>query len=394
MILKSKNIILFLFGLFSLFNILLIDFKIGFINVRYLIFFSLIIVTFFLYGQKILSSKNINFFIKVWCIAGLLLFYSLIIKGNLVSNAMWFINPYLVFLLIPVFNVLFSEFSPKKIIKLVVAQVYLLSFYFLFIAFCLLYKPDIAIYLSENHELTKFVIQESGYPRILLKTCSFFIPALLYHFFYHKSLLIKILLIVLTLIQIFILFTYGLFFGVFVVIMLYFFYKKKYMFFITVSSVALLASLFVFINRQNLVEKSKLFSIDTKISQFEKGLEKSSVSSLFFGDGVGALIKDLDSRKLKEDFVIEVAPVMLYIVGGIFGSLLLLYIYLWYPLKGFFLTCKIKNNELALLCISQIGIIIASFTNPYIWSGGMGIFLVAMIISLTHKLNLNETKIK
>jgi hypothetical protein len=394
MILKSKNIVLFLFGLFSLFNILLIDFKIGFINVRYLIFFSLIIVTFFLYGQKILSSKNINFFIKVFCIAGLLLFLSLIIKGNLVSNAMWFINPYLVFLLIPVFNVLFSEFSPKKIIKLFVVQVYLLSFYFLFIAFCLLYKPDIANYLAENHDLTKIIIQESGYPRIFIKTCPFFIPAVLYHFLYHKSLLIKILLIILTLIQILILFTYGLFFGVFVVIILYLLYKKKYILFISVSAVVLFVSLSVYINRENLVQKSKLFSINTKISQFEKGLVKSSVSSFLFGDGIGAPIKDLDSRNLKDDFVIEVAPVMLYIVGGIFGSLLLLYIYLWYPLKGFFHSCKIKNNELAFLCISQIGIITASFTNPYIWSGGMGIFFVAMIISLTHKLNLNETKIR
>ena len=394
MTLKSKNIVLFLFGLFSLFNIFLIDFKIGFVNFRYLIFFSLIIVTFFLYGQKILSSKNIKFFIKVWCIAGLLLFYSLIIKGNLVSNAMWFINPYLVFLLIPVFNVLFSEFSPKKIIKLFVVQVYLLSFYFLFIAFCLLYKPDIAIYFSENHDLTKFTIQQSGFPRIFIKTCSFFIPALLYHFIYHKSILIKSLLITLTLIQIFLLFTYGLFFGVFVVIMLYYFYKKKYILFITVTSAVLLTSLFVFTNRENLVEKSKLYSIDTKISQFEKGLEKSSISSLFFGDGIGAVIKDLDSRNLKEDFVIEVAPVMLYVVGGIFGSLLLLYIYLWHPIKGFFLSCKINNNDLAFLSISQLGIIIASFTNPYVWSGGMGIFLITMIISLNHNLNLNETKIK
>lgn len=394
MTLKSKNIVLFLFGLFSLFNIFLIDFKIGFINVRYLIFFSLIIVTFFLYGQKILSSKNIKFFIKVWCIAGLLLFYSLIIKGNLVSNAMWFINPYLVFLLIPVFNVLFSEFSPKKIIKLFVVQVYLLSFYFLFIAFCLLYKPDIAIYLSENHELTKFTVQQNGFPRIFIKTCSFFIPALIYHFIYHRSLVIKFSLITLTLIQIFILFTYGLFFGVFVVIMLYFLYKKKIIFFVSVSTILLFASLFVYNNKENLVEKSKLYSIDIKISQFEKGLEKSSVSSFLFGDGVGAVIKDLDSRNLKDDFVIEVAPVMLYIVGGIFGSLLILYIYLWYPIKGFFLSCKINNNELAFLSISQLGIIIASFTNPYIWSGGMGIFLIAMIISINHNLNLNETKIK
>jgi len=394
MALKSKNIVLFLFGLFSLFNLLLIDFKIGFINVRYLIFFSLIIVTFLLYGKKILSSKNIKFYIKVWCIAGLLLFYSLIIKGNLVSNAMWFIKPYLIFLLIPVFNVLFSEFSPKKIIKIFVIQIYILSFYFLFIAFCLVYKPSIALYLSENHELTKFTIQDSGFPRIFIKTCSFFIPALLYHFMYYNSISIKSLLIILTLIQIFILFTYGLFFGVIVVIMLYYFYKKKYFFFITVTAVVLLTSLFVFTNRENLVEKSKLYSIDIKISQFEKGLEKSSISSLFFGDGVGALIKDLDIRRLKDDFVIEVAPVMLYTVGGIFGSLLLLYIYLWYPIKGFFLSCNINNNELAFLSISQLGIIIASFTNPYVWSGGMGIFLIAMIISLYHNLNVNGTKIK
>lgn len=392
--LKSKNIVLFLFGLFSLFNLLLINFKIGFINVRYLIFFSLIIVTFFLYGKKILSSKNIIFYIKVWCIAGLLLFYSLIIKGNLVSNAMWFIKPYLIFLLIPVFNVLFSEFSPKKIIKIFVIQIYVLSFYFLFMAFCLVFKPSIALYLAENHDLTKFTIQQNGFTRIFIKTCSFFIPALLYHFIYHRSLLIKILLITLTLIQISILFTYGLFFGVFSVIILYFFYKKKYFSFVSVSAIVLFASLFVFINRENLIEKSKLFSIDTKISQFQKGLVKSSANSFLFGDGIGATIIDLDSRNLKEDFVIEVAPVMLYIVGGIFGSLLLLYIYLWYPLKGFFHSCKIKNNELAFLCISHIGIIIASFTNPYIWSGGMGIFFVAMIISITHKLSLNETKIK
>ena len=151
MTLKSKNIVLFLFGLFSLLNIFLIDFKIGFINFRYLVFFSLIIVTFKLYGQNILNTKNIIFLIKVCCIAGLLLFYSLIIKGNIVSNAMWFIKPYIVFLLIPVFNVLFSEFSAKKIIKLFVVLIYLLSFYFFFIAFCLFLIIEKILYKNQNY---------------------------------------------------------------------------------------------------------------------------------------------------------------------------------------------------------------------------------------------------
>ena len=216
---------------------------------------------------------------------------------------------------------------------------------------------------------------------------------MLYHFIYQKSTLAKILLITIVLIQIVSLQTYGLFIGVFAIIMLYFFYKKKYVFFTLVSSVILFTSLYLFENRENIVDRSKLYSVDVKISQIQKGLEKSSAGSLLFGDGIGAKIKSLDSRNLKDDFVIEVAPVMLYVVGGIFGSLLILYIYLWYPIKGFFLSCKINNNDLAFLSISQLGIIIASFTNPYVWSGGMGIFLITMIICINHNLNLNETKL-
>lgn len=394
MTIRSKNIVLFLFGLFSLLNIFLIDFKIGIINFRYLVFFTLIAVTFIIYGRNILNVKNINFFIKVGCVSWILVFYSFVVKGNILSNILWFIIPYLVFLLIPVFNVLFSEFSPKKIIKLFVFQVHLLSFYFIFILYCFLYKPDIAIYLAENHDLIKIILQENGFPRIFLKTCAFFIPALLYHFIYQKSTLAKILLITIVLIQIVSLQTYGLFIGVFAIIMLYFFYKKKYVFFTLVSSVILFTSIYLFENRENFVDRSKLYSVDVKISQIQKGLEKSSAGSLLFGDGIGAKIKSLDSRNLKDDFVIEVAPVMLYVVGGIFGSLLILYIYLWYPIKGFYLSCKINNNDLAFLSISQLGIIIASFTNPYVWSGGMGIFLITMIICINHNLNLNETKIK
>lgn len=394
MTIRSKNIVLFLFGLFSLLNIFLIDFKIGIINFRYLVFFTLIAVTFKIYGRKILNVKNINFFIKVGCVSWILVFYSFVIKGNILSNILWFIIPYLVFLLVPVFNVLFSEFSPKKIIKLFVFQVHLLILYFIFILYCFLYKPDIAIYLAENHDLIKIIVQENGFPRIFLKTCSFFIPALLYHFIYQKSTLVKILLITIVVIQIISLLTYGLFLGVFAIIMLYFFYKKKYIFLTLVSSVILFTSLYLFENRENFVDRSKLYSVEVKISQIQKGLEKSSAGSFLFGDGIGAKIKSLDSRNLQEDFVIEVAPVMLYIVGGIFGSLLLLYVYFWYPLKGFYRSCKVKNNDLAFLSVSQLGIIFASFTNPYIWSGGMGIFLIAMIISLTHKLKSNATKSK
>ena len=390
---RISKIVYLCFALFSVMNVLLLDLNIFGVNLRYLFFLSTVLIVFY-FNQKysILSNKNFIFYQRILVISALLFIYSFFIKGNPLSNITWFLFPYMVFLLIPVFNFLYDKFGVKSVIKLFIFHVTFLSFYFVLISLLLIYIPNLAVYITENHELSKIGIQENGIPRIFLKTCSFFIPLFVYPIIYVENVVLKAMFALIVLLQITSLFTYGLFLGIGVAIVLLLVFYRKWLVFTGSLVLFLLALPNILLNLGNVLTKSKFYSIETKISQLNKGFSHDSMLTYLFGNGVGASIVGLDDRQLKDDFVIEVAPVMLFQVGGFIFSLLILYVYGWYPFKAFLVSFKLKNRDMAFLGISQIGIIFASFTNPYVWSGGMGIFLVAMIVSLMHRNSVNQIK--
>jgi hypothetical protein len=382
MTIKNKNFLWFLYMVYTIFNILVIDIKVFGLNLRYLIFIALI-MTVFLF-ENTFNKRNLHFLLKIYYISVVLISYSFIVKSNKISNILWFIIPYSTLLLIPVFNALYTEFSPKKVIKFFVIAIYILSLYYISLLICFIYFPNIAIKIFDIHGLATLTITETGFPRIFLKTSVFFIPALVYQLVYQKSAITKLLICFFTIIQIFLFNAFGLFFGVIAVFILSLWYKGKRVFTFFLMIIFSLSSTFIFYNRESVFEKSKLYSIDTKISQLKLGFEVKDVGSLLLGEGIGAPIKSLDERNLNDDFVIEVAPVMLYVVGGLLMSLLILYVYLWYAVKGFYRSLSFNNDDLAFLSISQIGMIFASFSNPYIWSGGVGILMVSMLVPLVH----------
>jgi hypothetical protein len=187
------------------------------------------------------------------------------------------------------------------------------------------------------------------------------------------------------LLQIACLLTFGYFFGVIIVLILYLAYEGYTYNLIILSLIILFCVTTILIDLESYFSPSKLYSINTKISQLVNGFTHDNAISFLFGDGIGAPIIGLDERNLKNDFVIEVSPVLIYKVGGVFGSLMIIFIYSNHAIIGYLKSLKSKNKEIAFLAISQIGMLFASVSNPYIWNGGTGILFVSMLIAALNK---------
>lgn len=371
-----------LYCVFTFLNVLVIDVKILGINIRYLIFAILVLIPFTL--NKFLFRSDLELGKKIMLIAILLILYSSIFWSNDFSNISWFILPYFTFLLIPVFNVLYANYGPKKVLKVFVFAVYVLSAYFILLGISLLFFPSFAFGLAQSHDMVNIGIMENGLPRIFFKSCIFFIPVIVYQIIYSRNYFFKTVTISLFLIQIFLFFTYGLFIGVFTVVVLCLIYKRRKILALALICCTSILVVYSLGSRDLYLSKSKLYSFDAKISQLTNGFKFESWETFLFGHGIGAKIPDLDQRKLKDDFVIEVAPVMLYYVGGILFSALILFIYFWYALRGLVRSYRYFDDDLAFLSISHVGIVFASFSNPFVWSGGVGILFISMIVPIVH----------
>ena len=122
-----------------------------------------------------------------------------------------------------------------------------------------------------------------------------------------------------------------------------------------------------------------MHSIMVKIQQFQSIFKDMSLSNIILGKGVGAVMQNMDLRGLKEDFVIEVAPVLLFRVGGIIFSAMIIYVYFYHALYGLWICLNDYKNDVFYFVISQFAIVFSSFANPYIWSGGIGLLMITFL---------------
>ena len=382
---RIEQILKVLLVLFLFLNVTLINVEIFGINIRYLVFISACFIAILVHSKgKHVDKKIMRSLALISLFAILLFFYSVLFRGNKIENALWFIKPYFTLLSIPLFSILFRYYSVRKIIDYFIYTTLILSVYYILLIALLYYSPGIAFKVIDLHGLTSLtVINEL--PRLFLKTSVFFIPVFAYSLLYSKTTFQRLLYSLLVLLQITCFLTFGYFFGVIIVLILYFAYKGYTYNVIIVSLIILFCITTILIDLESYFSPSKLYSINTKISQLINGFTHDNVISFLFGDGIGAPIIGLDERNLKNDFVIEVSPVLIYKVGGVFGSLMIIFIYSSHAIIGYLKSLNSKNKEIAFLAISQIGMLFASVSNPYIWNGGTGILFVSMLIAALNK---------
>ena len=376
---------------FIFLNTFLIDISVFGLRLRYIIFIMCILMVIIISKKITLSKTIISYTLFGFWGAMLLFIYSLIIRSNPISNVMWFVKPYMFWLLIPVFAILFKENGLKRYLKMFSITVFLLTVLYLSVYILYFYDSDLAKSICEmygNFSLSEY----EGIPRVIVKNIVFLFPLLLYVFIYVKTRLLKFIAIFYVLFIMLLTQTMGLILGFASIILVKLLVDRKFIT-LTVIIACMILALYVF--SQNYTEwlsHFKIYSIEVKLEQLYGVLSQMDFVDYLFGKGIGAEIINSDRRLLQNDYVIEVAPLLMLFVGGIFGSIILFFIYVFPTFLVAFSDQIRKDENMKILLYSHAAIIVTSLSNPYIWSGGIGLFFVCMIIASFNNENLKRCR--
>ena len=378
MIFKTHKVTFNIFFIFLFLNFYMIEINLFGFELRDL-FFSLSIFFPIFFDFKFFSERIVLW--KHAILSSLLIFflfsYSYLIVGNNPSDIVFFIKPILILFLVPSVYYLIYKGYLSKLSKSVVYLSYGLILYYLTIILIFFYEPSVAFRLSENNDLF-FLTFESVYPRVVFKNFVFVLIPICFSLFFQKRKFFLNAIIILIIISST---TFGILLGAVGIYFFYFVYKRSFKK-LTVLFCVVLSSLIYSIN---ILSYEKLISVGYKISQLTSFMEDISATSFIFGSGIGAKLPKLDDRYFSEN-MIEVSPVMLFLIGGIVGSLFYLFIYTKPLSKLRYIFFKNKKNKLSnhylFFSSIQLGIIFSSIANPYIWSGGVGLLMIIFIESL------------
>ena len=378
MIFKTHKITFIIFLIFLLLNFYMIEVNLFGLQLRNIFFASAILFP-IVFDFKFFSSRLI-----LWrhvLISSILIFflfcYSYLIMGNKLSDIFFFLKPILILFLIPTTYYLFDKGYINRISNAILYLSYGLILYYFIIISIFFYKPSLAFEYAERVDLF-YLTFESFFPRVVFNNFVFVLIPVCYSLLFSKK---KFVLNIFIILVIFSSGTFGLMIGLIGIYFIYFIYRKNFKILVSLSFFLIIAT----INFKSIIDDNKLNSISYKISQLISFKNNISATSFLFGNGIGSKLPKLDKRSFSEN-LIEVSPVMLFLIGGIIGSIFYLYIYIkpLNKLKYIFL----KNNKINLskhylfFCLIQLGIIFSSISNPYIWSGGVGLIMIIFIESL------------
>jgi len=330
-----------------------------------------------------ISTKSISYiFISITFISILSLIG--IFKGNQISNIINYITPIFILFTIPVFYSLFRLYNIERYISHVLNAVVILALYICIIfIFCgILNMRELVSIINENLYFMSAVSYPPSGIRISVVTGGFLPIGLLiaYYFIIKKPafryyLFFAIISFALYLSQTLILW----FCGVFVLLFFTFFRIRK----ISSKMIAMIALLiiigllaittpqdFIAYKEESFIQKGK--QIVLALDMFG--------NKPFLGEGLGyvyrsSIVPGAVSRE--ENVVLEVSYAMILSSTGLIGVLFYSFIYLYYPFK--FLLKKSKNLIMKLFFVSHLAVLIAGISNPYIWSGGMGLLFICFL---------------
>lgn len=360
---------------FIFLNVFAFDFNFGGIPLRYIILCILFFLTFIVSPQEILSKHIISFYFVLLLLYSVLIFYSLIC-GNDIQNIISIVRPLSIFILIPTVSFMFRKNGHKRYINAFVVSVIILVFLFVYLFILSFVEPSKALDFSSKQDLIMILLYDF-IPRVFIKTFVFIIPVALYFFLKYDGLKLFVSFIAVLSLS-FLSQTFGIVFVVLILYTLVLYKKKKYgiVLFNIMFGLAVYCFMFLPISGSFLDVKEGSFSYkEQQISNIAKDMDGVKILT---GRGIGAVFDELDGRKLKKERTIEVFTVQVFQYGGLLFSWLILYPY-FFPILPFLGSGV--NDPRFFLSYSQLGIIIASLSNPYLWGGGMGFFFIVITVA-------------
>jgi hypothetical protein len=364
------------------------------LGATYLVFSMIAIASVWLVLTKRVSfDKRMIVFLSVYFIILLLIFlYSFAL--NPFTDVIGFLAPYGIFLMLPSIYYVVNIYGIEKYfhhmsISYLVLIIYFVYVIYLFVAHGFDQVNNLAL-LQNNLMVTYY--REIGDIRVTLKTFIFTVPLMLYVIIFYQKIAVKILLFLILIYLQYKSKTYGLLISSFGVLFLLYFITSNLIKRI-IAIILLGSALFLVVNNlESILElesfRYKLYSIELKITQIISSIEVLN-NSILFGHGFGYEIPPLDDRG-DYGLVVEVYPVMLLILNGVIGMFGVLFLHLSIPIWLLIKYKYSKDKNALFLALSQISIVLASFFNPYIWSGGVGLFFIVFGVAYLSCLNITQ----
>ena len=368
-----KSVIDILAIAFICLNVLAFEIPLFGIPLRFWVMIGLLGLTIIADRQSYFTPFFVRFILFAYGSWSILVIYSLLM-GNELENVLACVRPLLMFMLIPSYKYAFSKYGEERYVKaLSLACIVLIAIFFVVLA-RVLADPSLIPDYDEKEEGLIIISKSPLGARILIKTFVFLIPFAIYvmskiknAFFY---LFFVLILAVLVLSQTL---------GFIIPIIFFYFYillRRKKIFAIAMSlflSAAIVSSTAIYFSD---ALDTKEESADVKSMQVDNAFKDMNIVSLFFGRGIGCEFKKFDSRGITES-TIEVAAIQMFQWGGFIFTVPILFVYI---LPGVIAMRKQEGSTLQILGLSQVGLFIASLSNPYLW-GGTGLLLNVLILA-------------
>ena len=365
----DKALILFIF-----LNVFAFDFAVIGIPLRYLLLIILVILTQILSPQEFQNKQFVNFLLIILFIYSFLGLYSIIL-GNELSNIMSVIRPFSILLLIPVFTLMIRKKGIERYVKAFVFSVSLLIVFFVFLLLFSIINPSEALNFSNSQDLV-MILMYGFFPRVVIKTFVFVPSVALYTFIKYdgkKSLCFFFLFLLISVLS-------QTFAIIIVVVLEYIFVllaRKDFKSLMITGLLLFCTYIVIFLPIESSFLDVKEGSVSYKSQQVSNVVKDMDGFKILTGRGIGETFTNMDSRKEVEKNI-EVSAVQLFQYGGLLFSWLLLYVY-FAPIRP--LLTMSPHNKGYYIGYSQLGIIIASLSNPYLWGGGMGLFFIILAVA-------------
>lgn len=343
---------------------------------RYYVITIILLLSIIVCKKEFLNPRFLGFVAIIIVAYSILMFYSVILRGNALSNFLFFLKPLLIFVITPAYSFLFKKYGIKKYLNWFVYSTIGIILLFIYILIRTIIDPSFGIGLNESSNLIGVAVYDF-LPRIVLDTFVFIIPMAVYLMEKSKGTRIHLFFLVMLLTALLSM-TFGL---VLVIIIMYLviLYKKYSLKAIIPFVIVGCLGYFTYVGFiQDTIIETKGDSASFKEAQVENINKNMGAIELLFGRGLGCVFKDYDGRNENEP-IIEVAGVQIYQSGGLLFMWLILFPYIL-PVIPFALSSRSDINE-QMLSLSQIGIFLASFANPYIWSGSVGLLFMLLFVS-------------
>ena len=312
-----------------------------------------------------------------------------ICNNNDFSNIQQFIYPFFILVTIPLFGSLFEAYGIERYLRHLLFAVVLLATATSVIYFITAENRGIAFLINDHSNNFQITYPDFG-PRVLSKTGAFFPSGLLLAlFFLLRERKMRYGLY-------FILISFALYhnhtFTIIVagLVTLYLFVvmfdkshvRKIFSAVIGICVVVMVGALYL-----NDTYAHKKQSLDIKVEQTYKAWEIFSEGPIV-GQGLGFVFQNMDDR-LTDTLVLEVSYMTILASTGFFGVIFYLFIYLYYPIIGF-LHNHLDRGYTKLLILCFLSILIAGSGNPYIFSGGMGLFFIVLLGAVVERSSIKN----